>query len=159
MHRRAVFWAVLAVLLSLGAVWASHRGPVPVPVVAQAAGHCVLPVAVMRREHMMLLRRVREAVVRRDVHDGRLRLTRCISCHAQRNAAGVALAVNARGQFCASCHAYVGVRPDCFACHAARPEGVGPGGFGGTVPGPLPVAAAAVMPHAQTAAGLSEGGP
>ncbi len=121
MRTRAGLWAVLAVVVALSGVWVAHRGRVAVPVIAQAPGHCVLKTSVMRRTHMMLLRAVREEIVRHDARDTRFRLTHCVACHAQRTSTGRVLPVNAPGQFCASCHAYVGVRLDCFACHAAVP--------------------------------------
>ncbi len=128
MRTRAGVVAVLAVLLALGGVWAAHRGPVARPVIPKAPGHCVLPLSVMRRTHMMLLRAVREEIVRHDARDTRYRLTHCVACHVQRNATGQPIPVNAPGQFCATCHAYVGVRLDCFDCHAAVPHKSGSAG-------------------------------
>jgi len=140
MRARAGIIAALVVLLSGVGIWLTHRGPVPLPVIARASGHCVIQTSVMRRTHMMLLRAVREEIVRHDASDARFRLTRCVACHAQRTAGGRAIPVNAPGQFCASCHAYVGVHIDCFSCHAAVPSGSagllrGPDGGAGNVKG------------------------
>ena len=122
MRARALAIAIFGVVACLTAVWLTHSGPVPRPVIAQARGHCVLNTARMRRIHMMWLRQVRTQVVRYGVPLRTDRLTRCISCHVQRNAQGQAIPINAPGQFCSSCHVYVGVKIDCFACHAAVPE-------------------------------------
>ena len=133
MRARAAMLAILSVLLALGAVWATHQGPVPMPVIPRAPGHCVLPTATMRRTHMMLLRAVREEIVRHDARDTRFQLTHCVACHVQYTAAGLPIPVNAPGQFCATCHTYVGVHPDCFACHAAVPRSpFKMGGIGGS---------------------------
>ncbi|WP_298137675.1 hypothetical protein [Acidiferrobacter sp.] len=121
MRRRAGVLAVVAVLLAIGLVWAAHRGPVVVPVIPRAPGHCVLPIGQMRRTHMMLLRAVRQEIVRHDARDTRFRISGCVACHAQDTPSGRPIPVNAPGQFCAVCHAYVGVHIDCFACHAAVP--------------------------------------
>ncbi len=144
MRARAGLWAVLAVVVALSGVWVAHRGRVAVPAIVQAPGHCVLKTSVMRRTHMQLLRAVREEIVRHDVRDTRFRLTHCVACHAQRTSAGRAIPVNAPGQFCASCHAYVGVRLDCFDCHASVPA---PGGVGTPLKGGA-VQAAFRMPRA-----------
>ncbi len=129
MRARAGVLAVLSVILALGLVWGTHRGPVAMPVIPRAPGHCVLPTAVMLRTHMMLLRSVREEIVRHDARDTRFRLTGCVACHVEHTASGQPIPVNAPGQFCATCHTYVGVHIDCFACHATVPET--PGQFGG----------------------------
>lgn len=128
MRIRALVIAGCVVALFLGAIWGTHRGPVALPVIPEAHGHCVLPTATIRREHMMLLRTVREEIVRHASGNPADRLTRCVSCHVQTNAAGQPIPINAPGQFCASCHAYVGVHLDCFACHAAVPQGALPPG-------------------------------
>ncbi len=122
MKNRALVIAGLSVLIFFGAIWADHRGTVPVPLVPTAQGHCVLPTALMRREHMMLLRRVREQIVRDGKHDQVDRLTTCIACHVQTTATGASIPINQHGQFCAACHTYVGVHIDCFACHATVPQ-------------------------------------
>ncbi|MHB8254472.1 MAG: hypothetical protein ACYDEV_12420 [Acidiferrobacter sp.] len=122
MRNRARVIAAVVVAVFLGAIWGTHRGSVPLPKIPQASGHCVLPTALIRREHMMLLRTVREQIVRHATGNPADRLTHCVSCHVQKNAAGQPIPVNAPGQFCSSCHVYVGVKVDCFACHAAVPE-------------------------------------
>ncbi len=122
MKTRALVIAVVSVLIFFGAILADHRGAVPAPLVPVAHGHCVLPTALMRREHMMLLRSVRTQVVRYGKKDRADRLTNCIACHVQTSSTGQAVPINQKGQFCAVCHSYVGVRVDCFACHATVPQ-------------------------------------
>ncbi len=122
MRARALAIAISVVVVLLAVLWLTHRGPVPRPLIAQARGHCVLNTARMRRIHMMWLRQVRTRVVRDGMALRADRLTRCVSCHVQKNAQGQAIPIDAPGQFCSSCHVYAGVKIDCFACHAAVPE-------------------------------------
>jgi len=97
---------------------------VPRPAVVKGKGEaCVEPVAVMRREHMYLLRAHRDETVHRGDRDPKHSLAGCVDCHAVPDAGGAQVPVNAPGQFCASCHAYASVRIDCFQCHATVPEG------------------------------------
>ena len=154
MRARAAVLAVLSVVLALGAVWATHPGPVPMPVIPRAPGHCVLPTATIRRTHMMLLRAVREEIVRHDARDTRFRITHCVACHVEHTASGRPIPVNAPGQFCATCHTYVGVHIDCFACHAAVPRN--PMKFGG-IGGSNAVQAAFRIPQALRGRFLSGG--
>ncbi|HUW97584.1 MAG TPA: hypothetical protein VMV40_01915 [Acidiferrobacter sp.] len=142
MRNRALIIAGLVVVFFVGAIWGVHRGPVPLPKIPEASGHCVLPTAEIRRDHRMLLRAVREEMVRHKTGNPADRLTNCISCHVQKNAAGKFIPVNAHGQFCQACHVYAGVKPDCFVCHAAVPEKpFAKGSFvnGGAVPTAFPV--------------------
>ncbi len=132
MRARALAIAISVVAVLLAALWFTHKGPVPRPLIAQARGHCVVNPSRMRRIHMMWLRQVRMRVVRYGVALRADRLTRCISCHVQKNAQGQAIPINAPGQFCSTCHVYAGVKVDCFACHAAVPEpAFAPGHFSG----------------------------
>ncbi len=82
---------------------------------------CVEPVDVMRREHMRFLLHQRDDTVHAGIRGAKHSLVGCIDCHAQRDSQGVAIPVNAEGQFCASCHRFAGVRMDCFECHASVP--------------------------------------
>lgn len=72
----------------------------------------------MRREHMNLLKHQRDRTVREGVRTTQYSLTGCIECHASSKNNSV---IGARDNFCESCHAYVGVRLDCFECHASKP--------------------------------------
>lgn len=86
---------------------------------------CVEPTEVMRREHMQFLMHQRDETVHAGIRGAKHSLVGCIGCHVQRDAAGAAIPVNAKGQFCASCHAFAGVRMDCFECHATVPASTG----------------------------------
>ena len=50
-------------------------------------------------------------------------LAACVDCHVRRDAEGKPVAINAPGEFCASCHTYAAVTIDCFSCHATVPTG------------------------------------
>jgi hypothetical protein len=79
---------------------------------------CVAPPDVMRRTHMDLLKHRRDKTVHEGVRGGDESLTRCIACHASTTDGA---AIGAPDAFCQSCHAYVGVKLDCFECHQGRP--------------------------------------
>lgn len=82
---------------------------------------CVEPTEVMRRDHMRLLLQQRDLTVHRGIRTKRHSLVGCINCHVSTDAGGKFNAINAPGQFCQSCHAYAGVKMDCFDCHASIP--------------------------------------
>ncbi len=82
---------------------------------------CVEPTEIMRRDHMRFLMHQRDDTVHGGIRGAKHSLVGCIECHAQSNAQGAAIPVNAEGQFCQSCHSFTGVRMDCFECHAAVP--------------------------------------
>jgi hypothetical protein len=116
----ALVLTLLAALAGIGlaeAADAPGRGLLPAIEPAKAATACVAEPAVMRREHMKLLKHQRELTVHRGERDGRDSLQACITCHASKTTGSVAAAPT---DFCASCHAYAAVRIDCFECHASR---------------------------------------
>lgn len=87
------------------------------PVLEPARGEpCVADPATMRRDHMEMLKHEREASVRR-LERGKAGLRECVECHASRESGSVAAR---REDFCVSCHAYTGVKLDCFECHASK---------------------------------------
>ena len=75
---------------------------------------CIEPVEYMRANHMLLLEDWRNVVVREgfsryessagQVYEMSLEDS-CFSCHSN------------RAEFCASCHDYVGIDPNCWSCH------------------------------------------
>jgi len=76
------------------------------PKLAEGKGKdCVRPEDWMRKNHMSLLKHVREDAVRQGHPAGDTGLRGCISCHPN------------RAQFCDSCHSYVGASPECWHCH------------------------------------------
>ena len=70
---------------------------------------------------MRFLLHQRDETVHNGIRGARHSLAGCIGCHAQENADGAAIPVNAEGQFCESCHGFAGVSMDCFECHAGVP--------------------------------------
>lgn len=95
--------------------------PLPALVKATKGEVCVEPLPVIRREHMKFLMHQRDDTVHRGIRGARHSLVGCIDCHAAKDDAGRWMRIDAPGQFCASCHAYVSVKIDCFECHAALP--------------------------------------
>lgn len=82
---------------------------------------CVEPTDVMRKDHMSLLFDQRDRTVHQGIRTKRHSLVGCIDCHASTDQNGKPIPINAAGQFCQSCHAYAGVKMDCFQCHAPTP--------------------------------------
>ncbi len=76
----------------------------------------------MRRNHMNLLKHKRDATMRQGIRTQDASLQGCVDCHAIRAADGIAIPVNAPGQFCSTCHQYTAVKLDCFECHRTTPE-------------------------------------
>jgi len=116
--RAACGIALLA--LALGA--SPGAGAVAFPALPRGIGEtCVEPLEVMRKDHMKLLNRRRGLRAHGGIRAARHSLAGCVHCHAQQDAGGGFIAVDAPGQFCETCHAFSGVRPGCFECHAAKP--------------------------------------
>ena len=91
-----------------GAVPQVAAGRVPLPIIESARGDkCVQDPALMRRNHMDLLKHQRDDS-----------LKACIGCHASQATGSVAAAST---NFCQSCHAFAAVRIDCFECHSSKP--------------------------------------
>ncbi|MCU7905023.1 MAG: sulfur reduction protein DsrJ [Candidatus Thiodiazotropha sp. (ex Epidulcina cf. delphinae)] len=83
---------------------------------------CVAPTDDMRRNHMDFLRHGRDDTVRDGVRGLEYSLAGCIDCHASTDAAGKAVSVVGKGEFCQACHGYVAVSPACFQCHRTTPD-------------------------------------
>lgn len=112
----------LLAALALAALLALPAGAVagvdkPVIVKAQR-GPCIAPPAVMRRVHPDLLKHQRTITVHEGVVSAKVSLEKCVACHASKATGSVAASPQ---DFCESCHAYAGVKLDCFECHASRP--------------------------------------
>ena len=84
--------------------------------------NCVEPTELMRKNHIRYLTHQRDLTVRFGLRPPRHSLVGCVQCHAQKNSQGRFIAVDAPGQFCQSCHAFTGVKLDCFECHATTPD-------------------------------------
>ena len=97
----------------------AETGRVPRPsIVIEKGDKCVEDTAVMRREHMNLLKHQRDRTVRQGIRTTQYSLNNCIDCHASRTTNSV---IGSDGNFCQSCHAYAAVKLDCFECHASKP--------------------------------------
>ena len=93
------------------------------PVIPPASGEqCVADTDLMRSDHMALLNHQRDETVLEGKRDNPFSLVACVNCHAQTAADGSPIRIDAKGQFCESCHSYAAVKIDCFTCHAAVPE-------------------------------------
>ena len=80
---------------------------------------CVEPKVFMQQEHMQLLNKWRDSVVR---NGDRIYLNSqgksfpislqntCLNCHSNKT------------KFCDKCHTYLGVKPYCFSCHIVPKE-------------------------------------
>ncbi|MDH3637873.1 MAG: hypothetical protein OES09_05350 [Gammaproteobacteria bacterium] len=99
------------------------RAEVPVPSFPAGEGsECVEPTDVMRRNHMTFLLHQRDRTVHDGIRTTQHSLVECLNCHTAKDDQGLFIPVNAPGQFCQSCHAYSGVKMDCFECHASKPR-------------------------------------
>jgi len=117
--RRWTAIAGIAVLAVVSLAWAAGASRVAKPVVLiERPGKCVEATEVMRRDHMTLLLEQRDRTMRDGVRTKPHSLAGCVECHASSKTGSV---LGPQG-FCESCHAYAGVRLDCFECHAAKPQ-------------------------------------
>lgn len=138
----AVTLAVLTAPSWLGLARGTRPAP-PRLAPARAGEVCVAPAAEMRASHMRLLADWRDRVVRQGMRttkgaDGRtwrMSLTgTCLECHGD------------KAEFCDRCHAYVGVKPDCWNCHIVptrpAPALAAFGAAGGASPAAVPLSPA-----------------
>lgn len=110
---------VISVTACLSGAVADDTVPRPHIPSATQGDACVEPTAVMRRDHMEFLNHQRDDVVLDGVRRERHSLSGCIDCHSQRGSDGAPIPIDAKGQFCETCHAYAAVKLDCFSCHSA----------------------------------------
>ena len=106
----------LAILLS-GVAQAESRVTKPTLSVDPSRGACVAPPAEMRRNHMAMLQHQRDRTLRLGERGAKVSLNACINCHAGKASGSV---IGSRTEFCESCHAYAGVKLDCFECHQSK---------------------------------------
>jgi len=108
-------------LLLLPALAGADEG-VPAPTIIRGKGEaCVAASDYMRRFHMQELVHKRDATMHDGIRTPKFSLKECVSCHAATGSDGRPVPVNAKGQFCESCHEYAAVSIDCFECHATVP--------------------------------------
>lgn len=118
-------WMLTVSLLFLvnGSSALAESGAVPLPAITPAKGtQCVEPVEHIRRHHMDMLDHQRDETVHGGIRGKKHSLAGCVGCHVQKDADGKVIPIDAKGQFCESCHRYAAVTIDCFSCHAAKPE-------------------------------------
>jgi hypothetical protein len=108
---------IVAALLSGAALWAAAGSTAPA-VERATAGPCLADPAVMRRDHMEMLRHQRDRTVHLGERGAKASLQACIGCHAGTKTGSVAAS---EGDFCVACHRYAAVQIDCFECHSSRP--------------------------------------
>lgn len=113
-------------LLAIGLVACDAGVPQPnlAPAKAKAA-QCVEPTADIRKNHMAYLNVHRDKTVIEGIRSTKHSLNECINCHVaptREDGSAVHYTDEKKDHFCASCHTYVGVKMDCFQCHADRPE-------------------------------------
>ena len=124
---------LLGALLLIGVMGMSHADEhkasrVALPKFPQPAGEkCVEPDEVMRRQHMDFILHQRDLTMHEGIRGkaAKYSLKGCIDCHVGYDDQGKAIPINAKGQFCESCHNYAAVSIDCFSCHRTTPLGDG----------------------------------
>jgi hypothetical protein len=93
--------------------------PVKDPLLPAGKKECVRPAGYMRSDHMNLLVRWRDDVVREGYREpvsvagvsySRSLTGACMECHTSKR------------DFCDRCHNYAGVSPKCWDCHVAPEE-------------------------------------
>lgn len=121
-RRLALFYALASgiALLGVGGAVQADKG-LPGSAEADRLEACVAPTPFMRRRHFELVEHQRDQTVRQGIRETTHSLAGCVACHVRKDAEGYSVAINAPGEFCAGCHAYVGASLDCFDCHAAVP--------------------------------------
>jgi len=116
---KVVLCTVVFLVLSVSALHADGKGPI----IPKGKGEqCVAETDFMRRNHMDLINHQRDETVIRGIRSEPFSLVECVECHVQREADNTPIRIDAKDQFCASCHAFVAAKIDCFTCHAATPD-------------------------------------
>ena len=109
--------AMLATGIASGLAWSESRVAKPTVTIDPARGACVAPPEEMRRNHMAMLQHQRDRTLRLGERGAKVTLNGCINCHAGKASGTV---IGSRTEFCEGCHAYAGVKLDCFECHQAK---------------------------------------
>lgn len=79
-------------------------------------------VADMRKNHMDRLMHKRDQTMHEGVRTPKYSLKACIDCHVPAPTESKVVRHTDPEHFCATCHAYVSVKIDCFQCHADHPD-------------------------------------
>jgi len=123
--KQPLLYVVLMAIAAAVALPANAEGEgwTPRPLISKGKGDkCVEPTDVMRERHFEFILPQRDETPVQGIHSVQHELTGCVECHAKRDDNGAYLPVDAKGQFCESCHSYTAVTIDCFSCHSAKPE-------------------------------------
>lgn len=118
-----LFLAAIVGLTTLLAGCDSAPPPTQLATAKQKSEHCVEPTDQMRSHHMDMLMHQRDATMLEGIRTKQHSLVECINCHvAPTKADGSPLHYGDKEHFCTTCHKAVGVKLDCFQCHADRPQ-------------------------------------
>jgi cytochrome c553 len=121
--RQSLLYVVLAAVTVTVSLPAGAEDWTPRPAIVKAKGEeCVQPTDVMRKRHFEFILPQRDETEQKGSRTERYYLTECIECHATRDESGTYLPIDAKGQFCESCHRYAAVSIDCFQCHESTKE-------------------------------------
>lgn len=123
--------------------------PTKLEVAKAKSESCVEPTDIMRKNHMDFIVHQRDETVYGGIRTSKHSFKACINCHvpAEENGKPVNYLSDDHklnpDHFCATCHAYVGVKLDCFECHSDNPAGAAPTDqvHAGAVKGPGPAKA------------------
>ena len=109
-----------ALVLTLSApAFAGGLGPsIPEAVKGE---ECVGDPQDMRVNHMKYLNHHRDDVLSRGIRTKQHNISECIECHVPAREESQPTRSDEE-HFCMSCHAFTGVKVDCFSCHASVPE-------------------------------------
>ena len=110
------FAAIASLAVLPASTFAAGRTPLPAIEIAQPDTKCVAPAEEMRKNHMVMLKHQRDRTHREGIRGEPASLNDCVTCHASKKTGSV----HQEGEFCQSCHAYTGVKLDCFQCHQPR---------------------------------------
>ena len=116
---KVLFLLLLPTLASAGDSSGFGEISIPTPGKPAAAENCVEPVEIMRRNHMVFLDHQRDRTVIDGERGSKYSLTGCMDCHNPASSQEVVRYEDPE-HFCADCHAFTGVKIDCFECHADR---------------------------------------
>lgn len=120
---------LMLLVMALAVTGISHAGPQwrdnTNSKAATSGGQCVRETGWMRKNHMALLKHDRDITVHEGIRTVDGSLSGCVACHVNYDN-GKHVPVNAKegpdgAQFCAGCHAFTGVKLDCFQCHSPVP--------------------------------------
>ncbi|HLY96913.1 MAG: hypothetical protein ACM3W8_00255 [Sideroxydans sp.] len=107
--------ATLVLCLCIPAAWAAEAYAPALDI--GKGGQCVRDPQWMRKNHMHLLRHLRDETVRKGIRSEQDSLKNCVECHASLTDNSV---IARDDSFCVGCHRFEAVKIDCFECHASK---------------------------------------